>query len=964
NCVTVRGITVGMDSICFRVCDSTGVCDTIRYTVTVRPNPIVVPTAGQVFRYVDTLFVDSTLIRCSFTRLTRIQSITNICATPSRFTATLNPTTRCVTVRGTVIGTDSTCFRVCDSTGVCDTIYYRVTVRPLPPPVSGQVFRYTDTIFVDSTKQRCLMTNRRIASFTNLCPGSIGIHTNFTLDPTTGCATYRGTSVGRDSACLRICDSAGVCDTVYLNVVVVLDTARLPRGGVRRIIDTVQVGQSRQFCGLTALTRIQSVSNFCSPLTGIFTTFTYDPMTRCVTYRGTSVGRDSACLRICDSSGVCDTIYFGIQVRPRDTVPAGGQVFRYVDTVQVGASGQRCNLTRLTRVMSLQNLCSAATGINTIFNLNPITNCVAFTGRTVGVDSACYRVCDSTGVCDTVYIRVVVIPAQRRFYRLNDTVYVNDSTTNCTLRRPTGARTIRNYCAASSGTFVNYSLDTTRLCVTYGGRAIGTDSACIVICDSAGRVCDTTIVTVTVIPRPILRPRVDSISLAVLELGNYCPDTSRLGRGRVSSIAYCAPQNFDNSTVRLDSGRFCLNIRATSTGRDTTCLVVCNNRGVCDTTTLYIIVRPDTVRPILKIDSLTIRLGQDTSYCGIDTTQIRGAVDTIYNICPISSNVRALVTINPTTKCLDLRGLLVGRDTACIVVCNRLSRVCDTTIVYIRVIDTARRPTPSFVSAPIQIIGRDTLLCNVVDTTEIGGRVATISNACPSRSGVARFAIDTATRCIRVTALQNGRDTACIVVCNARGVCDTTYIYAIIGNPRDTILIANDDVDTIRNRQPKVINLFRNDTIRLGVTNFEILIPPTKGRIDTISKGLIRYTPNPGTCGWDTLTYLVCVPNRCDTAIARIFIVCSDTLKAYSAISPNGDQFNQFFIIEGIERYPNHSLCIFNRWGERVLITKNYQNDFEGKWDGKELPDGTYFYLLRDEENSTILLSGYLQIFR
>jgi gliding motility-associated-like protein len=180
----------------------------------------------------------------------------------------------------------------------------------------------------------------------------------------------------------------------------------------------------------------------------------------------------------------------------------------------------------------------------------------------------------------------------------------------------------------------------------------------------------------------------------------------------------------------------------------------------------------------------------------------------------------------------------------------------------------------------------------------------------------------------------------------------------------DSLLIANDDIDTIRARQPKVINLFTNDTIRLGVTNFEILNQPLKGRIDTISRGLIRYTPLPGTCDWDSLTYIVCVPNRCDTAVARIFIVCSDSLKAYNGFSPNGDQFNQVFVIEGIERYPNHTLCIFNRWGERVMFSAGYQNDWDGKWNGQDLPDGTYFYLLRNEDDKSVLLSGYLQIFR
>jgi hypothetical protein len=34
---------------------------------------------------------------------------------------------------------------------------------------------------------------------------------------------------------------------------------------------------------------------------------------------------------------------------------------------------------------------------------------------------------------------------------------------------------------------------------------------------------------------------------------------------------------------------------------------------------------------------------------------------------------------------------------------------------------------------------------------------------------------------------------------------------------------------------------------------------------------------------------------------------------------------------------------VFNRWGEKVFEAKNYNNN----WDGKNLPDGVYFYVLK-----------------
>jgi len=56
-------------------------------------------------------------------------------------------------------------------------------------------------------------------------------------------------------------------------------------------------------------------------------------------------------------------------------------------------------------------------------------------------------------------------------------------------------------------------------------------------------------------------------------------------------------------------------------------------------------------------------------------------------------------------------------------------------------------------------------------------------------------------------------------------------------------------------------------------------------------------------------------------------------------------------------------LSIFTPRGVEVFRAK----DYNGTWDGttrggKDLPDGTYFYVLQDGEGNT--LSGYVQIMR
>ncbi len=98
--------------------------------------------------------------------------------------------------------------------------------------------------------------------------------------------------------------------------------------------------------------------------------------------------------------------------------------------------------------------------------------------------------------------------------------------------------------------------------------------------------------------------------------------------------------------------------------------------------------------------------------------------------------------------------------------------------------------------------------------------------------------------------------------------------------------------------------------------------------------------------------------------------VCGEGLENLpDAITPNGDGVNDYWWIEGAENYPNNHVQVFNRWGALVYESNAYNNTeirFEGisnKGSGKELPDGTYFFIINLGDGSSIL-KGYLVINR
>ena len=66
-------------------------------------------------------------------------------------------------------------------------------------------------------------------------------------------------------------------------------------------------------------------------------------------------------------------------------------------------------------------------------------------------------------------------------------------------------------------------------------------------------------------------------------------------------------------------------------------------------------------------------------------------------------------------------------------------------------------------------------------------------------------------------------------------------------------------------------------------------------------------------------------------------------------ISPNGDGYNDTFILNG---YNVNTLYIYNRYGKVVYNTNNYNNDWAGQSnEGKKLTVGTYFYHMIYDNN-------------
>ena len=80
--------------------------------------------------------------------------------------------------------------------------------------------------------------------------------------------------------------------------------------------------------------------------------------------------------------------------------------------------------------------------------------------------------------------------------------------------------------------------------------------------------------------------------------------------------------------------------------------------------------------------------------------------------------------------------------------------------------------------------------------------------------------------------------------------------------------------------------------------------------------------------------------------------------------SPNGDGIGDTWKIQEVERYSNSKVWIFSRTGKQVYRASPYRNNWNGEFNGKPLPSGSYFYRLDLDGNGNVDFEGWIYLNR
>lgn len=162
--------------------------------------------------------------------------------------------------------------------------------------------------------------------------------------------------------------------------------------------------------------------------------------------------------------------------------------------------------------------------------------------------------------------------------------------------------------------------------------------------------------------------------------------------------------------------------------------------------------------------------------------------------------------------------------------------------------------------------------------------------------------------------------------------------------------IARPESFTIGFGEAQNIDLLANDELPEG-SFVNIIQMPAHGSLSEIGPGVYTFQPTFDFVGTDRILYEICSEGcECMMAEATLIIGQDAQCEIPSIITPNNDGVNDQFIVPCLFdqiRYPESQVTIINRWGDEVFRSpRPYRNDWDGTYNGENLPVGTYFYIV------------------
>lgn len=436
-------------------------------------------------------------------------------------------------------------------------------------------------------------------------------------------------------------------------------------------------------------------------------------------------------------------------------------------------------------------------------------------------------------------------------------------------------------------------------------------------------------------------------------------------------------------------------------GTVTATVTVCDQTAgtLCDLATITITVLPVNDPPVITETTTTVQENTSTQIC-VAYTDVEN--DPAVVSSPQTANASGTITdTNPSDACFTYtpnQGF-VGKDTITVTVCDPGDPlVCTNGQVIVDVQDDPNVPpaedpadpvipptdpadpddppviepeinnppgilidgipgttlrvqvpedsTRIFCFEAIDAEGDEVVLSTITKLSDTGGNISLYQNI--------EF-------CFLYTPLENfnGSVSWDVTVCddNNPSLCSIVRLIVDVLPVNDPPLAMNDTLIVSRNTEGE-INLLTNDSdIDGDVLQVELapIEAPAHGQYTLNADGNLIYLSDRYYRGADQLRYAVCdtgTPRLCADALV-IIEVTDVPLKAFEGFSPNGDGFNDYWRIEGVDFYPDNVVQVFDRFNNLVFELEGYNNENQ-MWRGESnhglvggtLPEGIYYYAI------------------
>jgi gliding motility-associated-like protein len=831
-------------------------------------------------------------------------------------------------------GTDVFTYIVCDPSGLCDTATVFIDVLPDNGTNNDAPIANDDAVVT--------IVNTAVGG--NVLPNdfdpngdSLIVNTTPVVDPTNGTVTIDALGnfiytpdtnfVGTDQFVYQVCDTAGLCATATVYIIVVPEpiTNNPPVAIIdinNTIVDMLVSGNV-----LTNDFDIDGDSIFVTVLPFVNGTigtavldsngiYTYTPNA------GVS-GLDSFTYVICDDGipSLCDTATVYINIIPEPTDANDAPIANNdagVTPVNTPLTGDVSNndfdpdFDPLTFTLLTNPTNGTLTG-----TFNPIAGTFTYTpdSNYIGLDVFYYVACDggTPTLCDTAMVVITVIPDldtlgnDRPFagddafvtnvdVQVNNFLFPNDYDPNG------NPFTITTVSSPGNGV-VTVDPFTGQFIYTPNAAYVGPDQFTYVICDNGTpALCDTATVYITILPVPIT----NNPPVAITDINNTVVNVAVSGNVLtndfdtdgdsifVTTLPLIAATN-GVATIGTNGGYTYTPVTG-FVGVDSFTYVICDDGvpSLCDTATVYITVIGEPT------DSNDAPIANNDVYITFVNTPIAGSVgnndfdvdgDSLtFTVINPTNNGSLNGTFNPTTGTFTYTpdSGFIGIDTFFYTACDPLG-LCDTAMVVIEVLsdNNGNDNDPPYAADDAFITDMNTVVIGNIlpnDSDPNGDSIVvnTIPITQPINGGTVTIAPD-GTMIYTPLANYVGPDQFTYSICDTLGLCDTATVYITIlpvptpitNNPPVAVLDINMTFVDIAVSGSVLTNDFDIDGDSIFVTVMP-LDTTQNGGLTWLGNGGYIYTPNAGFTGLDSFTYIICdngTPSLCDTTTVYITVL-------------------------------------------------------------------------------------------